>query len=93
MHPFVLGELACGQLHQRTAILRMLSELPCAISATNNEVLRMIEDRQLWGKGIGLVDFHLLASTAVTGCRFWTSDLRLAEMAERLGLEWPHKTH
>ena len=86
-HPFVIGELACGQIRQRATILQFLSELPRAALATNDEVLRLIEDRQLWGRGIGLVDFHLLASTALTGCRFWTSDLRLGETAAGLGLE------
>jgi predicted nucleic acid-binding protein len=90
-HPSVIGELACGQIRQRAPILRMLSELPCAASASHDEVLQMIEYHRLWGKGIGLIDFHLLASTALTGCRFWTSDRKLAEMAAALGLDWRHK--
>jgi predicted nucleic acid-binding protein len=90
-HPLVIGELACGPIRNRTVILQFLSELPSAVLASNDEVLRLIEDRQLWGKGIGLVDFHLLASAALTGCRFWASDLRLNETAAELGLDWRSK--
>ena len=29
-HPFIIGELACGNLHNRTQVLRLLSALPMA---------------------------------------------------------------
>ena len=90
-HPFVIGELACGQIRNRTTILQFLSDLPRVTLATNDEVLRLIEDRHLWGRGIGFADFHLLASAALTRCQFWTSDRRLGETAEGLGLNWQSK--
>lgn len=76
------------QLGRRPVILQMLMELPASISASHDEVLRMIEDRRLWGKGIGFVDFHLLASAVLTGCQFWTSDRKLSELADVFGLNW-----
>jgi predicted nucleic acid-binding protein len=83
-HPFVVGELACGNLKQREQFLKYLRELPAAIPATDRDVTYLVEQRGLWSKGIGWVDAHLLASTLVTGCRFWTIDWRLAQVAIEL---------
>jgi hypothetical protein len=86
MHPFVSGELACGNLRHRLEILSDLHALPPANLASNAEVLRLIEDRRLWGRGLGWVDLHLLASAMLSGCGFWTLDRRLAVAAKELGL-------
>lgn len=87
MHPFVLGELACGNLEQRDEVLRLLEDLPAAPRATDPEVLGLIERRALMGRGIGYIDVHLLASTALTGdARMWTRDGRLAAAAAELEL-------
>jgi predicted nucleic acid-binding protein len=88
MHPFVVGELACGNLDQRKEILHLLQQLPAASVATVDEAFGFIETRHLMGRGIGYVDVHLLASTALTpGARLWTRDQRLARIAEDLMLE------
>ena len=47
MHPFVLGELACGNLKNRGEVLRLLGELPAAPMATDPEALNYIERRAL----------------------------------------------
>lgn len=88
MHPFVLGEIACGNLsNNRRAILQLLSHLPFAPVATDKEVLRFIDRHVLMGKGIGYVDAHLLASVTLTGsARIWTRDKRLAAIAKGLDL-------
>ncbi len=86
MHPFVSGELACGNLKDRAAILSNLHALPPANVASNAEVLYLIEDRRLWGRGLGWIDAHLLASALLSKCRFWTLDTRLAKAAAELGL-------
>lgn len=86
MHPFVLGELACGSLKKRAEILADLQELPLAKLASTAEALRLIEDRRLWGRGLGWVDVHLLASALLSDCEFWTLDKRLGEAAAKLGL-------
>ena len=86
-HPFVIGELAMGQLHQRGAILGALHGLPRAVAATDEEVLAMTDRERLHGLGIGWVDAHLLAATRLTqGARLWTRDRRLAALATRLGI-------
>ena len=86
MHPFVSGELACGNLKDRDSILSALRALPAATPATDAEVLQLVEDRRLWGRGLGWIDAHLLASALLSKCRFWTSDTRLAKAASELGL-------
>lgn len=87
MHPFVLGELACGNLENRGEVLRLLGDLPAAPTATDPEALGLIERRALMSRGIGYIDVHLLASTALDGvARLWTRDRRLAAAAAELEL-------
>lgn len=86
MHPFVLGEIACGSLHRRSSILNDLAQLPRAVSAEHDEVLAFLEQHRLFGKGIGWIDAHLLASAALTHCRLWTLDSRLGDAAASLKL-------
>ena len=72
-HPFVIGELALGNLRRRDLILGALQHLPQASLATDTEVLQFIDQSQLYGIGIGYVDAHLLASVRLThGATLWT---------------------
>lgn len=89
MHPFVLGELACGNLRQRAAILEDLGTLTLTPRALDTEVMRLIEKRRLWGLGLGWIDAHLLASALISDARIWTLDRRLRSAAKRLGVVWP----
>lgn len=85
MHPFVVGELACGELARRREVLDLLSTLPSSIVATDEETLRFIEHHRLMGKGIGYIDAHLLASVLLTeAARLWTRDKRLRAIAGQL---------
>jgi predicted nucleic acid-binding protein len=87
MHPFMLGELACGNLANRSEVLELLGDLPAAPTATDPEALEFIERRALMGRGIGYIDVHLLASIALSGdARLWTRDRRLAAAATDLAL-------
>jgi predicted nucleic acid-binding protein len=86
IHPFVAGELACGNLKDRTSVLWYLNSLPSAKPARDKEVMHLIQDRFLWGRGLGWVDLHLLSSALLTNCRLWTLDKRLALAASELGL-------
>lgn len=87
MHPFVIGELACGNLKQRDDVLALLAALPSAAVATDRETLLLIERRKLMGKGIGYIDAHLLASVIVDDdVQLWTRDRRLRAVAADLRL-------
>jgi predicted nucleic acid-binding protein len=88
-HPFVIGELALGRPQQRHVALTLLPKLPKASVATDAEVLRLIDQHTLFGKGIGYVDVHLLAAARLTpGASLWTQDKRLSAAASRLALLW-----
>lgn len=85
-HPFIVGELACGTLHNRGEILNLLKALPDAQLLADEEVQSFLESRHLYGSGLGWVDAHLLASTLLTGCTLWTLDKPLRSAATALGI-------
>lgn len=87
-HQFVIGELACGNLKNRTEILSLLHALPMAISAEHEEVMRFIDNYHLMGIGLGYIDIHLLASAALSGIPLWTFDKKLHEASAKLGLDF-----
>jgi predicted nucleic acid-binding protein len=89
IHPWVIGELACGNLRNRGDVLELLQGLPAAVVASDSEVLLLIEREQLMGRGIGYVDAHLLASTKLSHAQLWTQDRRLAALAKERGLAMP----
>ena len=83
VHPFVIGELALGNMPRYELTIRALSELPQASVAADLEVLFLI--RQLMGSGIGYIDAHLLAAAKLSpGVRLLTRDKRLARIASAL---------
>ena len=83
-HPMIIGELACGNLGNRYEILSSLNKLPTSEVATHAEVLEFIEEQGLMGKGLGLVDMHLLAAAVLSSIPFWTQDKRLKKIAIEL---------
>ncbi|RKX30288.1 MAG: VapC toxin family PIN domain ribonuclease [Verrucomicrobia bacterium] len=83
-HPFVIGELACGNLTNRAEILSLLAALPSSSVASQDEALQLVEDRGLAGKGLGWVDVNLLASALLSKCTLWTRDKALAAAAGKL---------
>jgi len=87
VHPFVIGELACGSLKNRSRVLNLLGDLPASKVADDQEVLFFIEHNDLMGRGIGYIDAHLLASVSLSdSARLWTVDRKLNDVAIRLGL-------
>ena len=80
--------MALGGLgSRREAVMVDLGRLPAAARVPDDEVLELVRGRRLWGRGIGWVDVHLLASALVTGCGLWTFDRSLVAAAVRLDLE------
>ncbi|MDE1186230.1 MAG: type II toxin-antitoxin system VapC family toxin [Pantoea sp.] len=89
LHPFVIGEIALGNLKDGDAILDMLSKLPQAATASQEEFLFLIRQYSLLGSGIGFVDAHLLATAKLKQqARVWTRDKRLAKVALRLDVAY-----
>ena len=85
-HPFIIGELACGNLKNRAEILSLLKALPQAKVAGHDEVMKFIEIHNLAGAGLGYVDMHLLASALLSKAPLWTADRSLSAAAEKLGI-------
>ena len=83
-HPFVIGELGCGHLKNRRRILDLLTELPQAIVADEQEVMHLVESKKLMGQGIGWIDCHLLASALLSGFPVWTLDRKLRAICAAL---------
>ena len=92
-HPFIIGELACGNLRNRSEILSLLQTLPFVRSAEDDEVLQFIERHRLMGKGLGYIDAHLLASSLLSHIPLWTLDKRLDDAAAALGVRYSKSRH
>ena len=89
-HPFIVAELALGNLPDRRNALVLLDRLPAVKVAQLTEVRRMVETRSLFQRGIGLIDANLIASALITPYTLlWSRDKRLQEIAESLGLSAP----
>lgn len=86
MHPWICGELACGNLKDRAAILADLNELPTAKIASDEEAFSLLEKRKIWGQGLGWIDIHLLVSAILSQGQLWSLDKKLARAAGELGV-------
>lgn len=85
-HPFVIGELACGTMTRRDEILSLLGALPKAKVAEHEEALELVSEHGLFGKGLGWVDVHILASASLSECPLFTQDKALHSAAQSLKL-------
>jgi predicted nucleic acid-binding protein len=86
IHPWILGELACGHLARRHEVLGLLGKLPRLAAVSDAEAFAFIDGQELAGTGIGWVDVHLLASARLASASIMTADKTLARVAKRLGL-------
>lgn len=93
-HPWIIGELALGNLRDRDEVIGLLRALPQAIVADDHELLSLIDREPLHGAGIGYVDAQLLAATRLTpDTALWTTDKRLATVTARAGLGFHPAPH
>jgi predicted nucleic acid-binding protein len=83
-HPAVLGELACGSIPNRQEFLALWLTLPRVANVSFAEAMTLLEDRKLWGRGLGWTDVQLLASTLVSRSVLWTRDRLLLHTADQL---------
>lgn len=85
-HRAVIGELALGSIRQRSRVLGLLESLQGFPVLTHDEVMALVNGRQLWGRGLSAVDVHLLGSVMlVGGARLWTRDKRLLAACQDVG--------
>ena len=83
LHPFILGELVCGNFKNRKEIFSLLNSLPLCKPALHNEVINFVENNTMFGKGIGWIDFHLLISSKINDLELFTLDKKLAATAKK----------
>lgn len=88
IHPFILGELSCGNISNRKEVLSLLRTLRSVDLVLDEEVFILIEDRKLFGKGLGFIDIHLLASAMIHHVPVWTRDKSLKRVARELGVDY-----
>ena len=86
IHPFIIGELSCGNISNRSEILALLKSLPLIETAIDDEVFTLIENKKLYGIGLGFVDVHLLTSALIHNVKIWTGDKSLNKAAMMLGI-------
>jgi len=84
LHPFILGELAAGNLRNRARVLSYFTSLPELAIAPENEVHYLLQSRRLWGSGLGWIDLHILTATKLSGWDLYTADHAMNEAAVRL---------
>ncbi len=88
-HPFVIGELGCGNMARRDEILGLLQALPTLPINEHDEVLEFMAALRLHGRGLGWIDIHLLAAARLARMPLWTLDKRLAMAARNTGVVAP----
>ena len=93
-HPFIVAEVACGTPPSRQAIISLLSELEHALMASHDELLTLLDARQLYGRGCGFVDLSLLASALLSeGTQIWTLDKKFEQLAIEVNRAFSPKLH
>ena len=85
---FVCGELLSGDRGGRKALLAEYERMDQAPVVPHADVVALVGDRKLHGRGIGWIDAHLLASALVADTPLWTADEPLARVARELGIAY-----
>ena len=87
-HPFIIGELACGNISNRTEIISLMQALPMLDVIEHEELLLFIEHNQMMGIGLGFVDVHLVAAAMLAGIPLWTQDKKLRQACSQLNIDF-----
>ena len=90
-HPFIIGEIACGNIHNRVEILSLLQSLPQSLTVDHEEILIFIEKNNITGQGIGYIDVSILASAILSGISLWTLDKRLKTITTKFAINFIKK--
>lgn len=90
-HPFIIGEIACGDIRNRYEIISLLNDLPSTDILDHSDIMEFIENRKIMNKGIGYIDVHLLGSALVSETPLWTFDKALKKIAIQLSIEYDIK--
>lgn len=90
IHRFIVGEFAVDNLGNRHKVIDILNNLYHVKIIDDKDVLNLVKEKKLYGKGIGYIDCHLLASAvSMPNTLLWTHDRRLHSVAVKLGVAFP----
>ena len=84
IHPFVIGELVCGGIKDKT--LSLLRNLPGIQTADDNSVINFIHHHRTMSGGCSYIDMHLLLSAKLAKKKLWTVDKKLHAVAKEFNL-------
>ena len=87
-HEYIIGEIACGNISNRDEIIQLLRSLSFTLSISQEEILDFISNSHLYGKGLGFIDIHLLASSLISNAKLWTKDKKLNHVAKELNISY-----
>jgi predicted nucleic acid-binding protein len=87
-HELVYGELLIGDRGGRRRLLSAYDRMHQARMVPHADVVLFVRARDLFGRGVGWIDVHLLASAIVGRFRFWTADASLSSVAEDLDVAY-----
>lgn len=86
-HHLIAQEITLGSLRQREVALDLLANLYQFPAIGHHEILHLADRHRLWGRGLSVIDVHLLAAVAVTpGAGLWTRDKRLKSACSDVGV-------
>ena len=87
-HELVYGELLIGDRGGRRKLLAAYERIHQASIIPHRDVVAFVRDRDLYGRGVGWIDIHLLASAIVGRFELWTADPRFAIVARELDVAY-----
>jgi predicted nucleic acid-binding protein len=83
-HDMVFGELLIGDRGGRAKLLGAYANMHHSATVPHDEVVEFVRQRRLFGRGVGWIDLHLLASAVVGRLKLWTADQEFAAVAAEL---------
>ncbi len=86
-HSWIIGELATGQIRNRNTFIGNLKLLPRAKEATVEELLDIIEEKDLYGQGLSLTDIQILVSALLSDAGIFTRDRAMISISKTLRIK------
>jgi predicted nucleic acid-binding protein len=83
-HPFIIGELSCVNISNRSEILTLIRALPRIEPALEDEVYTLLENNKLYGIGLGYIDIHLVTAALINDVNIWTKDKNLVKVLHKM---------
>jgi hypothetical protein len=84
IHPFIFQELYLGRPKGKDFIFERLARLPCLSILSDEEFRYFVDSHKVSGKGIGIVDSHLLGSASRQRSALYTLDRKLERLANSI---------